>query len=407
MKTQAITKFISDIASNSTYEGIYKITYALVSALPDKAFMEFVEAKGFPEIYDKSIIRRGLKNSFSFRQRSAINSEIKELLSPQCKRKGILRDNLKKRYKYAFPKDQEKVLRCMLFQSTVKERQWAYSKLKTTWSIWGKSFTEDILTIFEKHQDSECANLIVSRMPASIVYKKKDVLAEKIGWQRVFVAIGKEYPETVDLSRLTTNEAVRTIVRLELHEYKKKIEDILYTNILREIEYILSAGELSDVNRLNAHENAFIYLKHVPEEVMRDYYCEYKMGNTGKSYLTHYFRVRPPENQYNIPNKETLSIRDLGGVSLALWAMSRLGMADEIVRFAQYDMATEETIVYTIRDYQDVPFKIETWLFKAYNYILTTVYGELALSENEMTRRFIDSSSNMLKEISEDFTKKN
>lgn len=98
--------------------------------------MKFIEDEGFPEIYDKSLTRRGLNNRFSCRQRIAIKKEIEELLSQQCKRKTVLRDNLKNRYKYAFPKDQEKVLRCMLFQPSVKERQWAYSKLSASWSIW-------------------------------------------------------------------------------------------------------------------------------------------------------------------------------------------------------------------------------------------------------------------------------
>ena len=120
MKTQAITKYISELDNNFNYEGKYKIKYALASTLPDTAFMKFIEDEGFPEIYDNSITRRGLKNRFSCRQRIAIRKEIEELLSPQCKRKTILRDNLKSRYKYAFPKDQEKVLRCMLLQPSVK-----------------------------------------------------------------------------------------------------------------------------------------------------------------------------------------------------------------------------------------------------------------------------------------------
>ena len=116
MRTQAITKYIAELESNSTYEGRYKIKYALASTLPDTAFMQFVEDEGFPEFYDNSITRRGLKNRFSCRQRIAIKKEIEELVSPNCKRKTFLRNNLKKRYKYAFQKDQEKVIRCMLLQ---------------------------------------------------------------------------------------------------------------------------------------------------------------------------------------------------------------------------------------------------------------------------------------------------
>ena len=75
MKTQTITKYIAELENNSTYEGRHKIKYALVSTLPDTAFMKFIEEEGFPEIYDNSITRRGLKNRLSCRQRIAIRLE--------------------------------------------------------------------------------------------------------------------------------------------------------------------------------------------------------------------------------------------------------------------------------------------------------------------------------------------
>ncbi len=43
MKTQAITKFISELDKNTSYEGRLKIKYALASTLPDTAFMRFIE----------------------------------------------------------------------------------------------------------------------------------------------------------------------------------------------------------------------------------------------------------------------------------------------------------------------------------------------------------------------------
>ena len=75
MKTQAITKYISELDNNFKYEGRLKIKYALASTLPDTAFMKFIEDEGFPEIYDNSITRRGLKNRFSCRQRIACHKE--------------------------------------------------------------------------------------------------------------------------------------------------------------------------------------------------------------------------------------------------------------------------------------------------------------------------------------------
>lgn len=399
MKTQAITKYIAELDKNTSYKGRYKIKYALASTLPDTVFMKFIEDEGFPEIYDNSITRRGLKNKFSYRQRIAIKKEIEELLSPQCKRKIILRDNLKSRYKYAFPKDQEKVLRCMLFQPSVKERQWAYSKLSASWSNWGKLFEKDVITIFEKYKDEACANLIVKCMPASFLYDNREELATKVGWRRVMVATGKDYPDTIDLLKLNTNEIIRTIVNLKLSEYRKLIKEILYTNILREIEYIISEGKLTDSHRITEMDNRFQFHQFDSKESRDFYYCEKKWGNTGKAHLAHYFGIRPPDNDFLCYYSTTLSLRDIGGVSLVLWAMGRLEMAEEIVQFSKYDMDTEETIEYSINDCH---IKIESWLFKTYNYLLTAVYGEQPLSDEEMRERFVcHSYGNSMEQLSD------
>src|SRR5574344_1190407 len=401
MKTQEIVKHITELGNNPSYDGRYKIKYALTSTLPDTAFMKFIEDEGFPEIYDKSLTRRGLHNRFSCRQRIAIEKEIKELSSPQCKRKVALKDNLKKRFKYAFPNDQERVLRCMLFQPSIKERQWAYSKLNAEWDKWGELFTDDIITIFERFKDSECATLIVRHLPASYVYENREILASKVGWQRVIAAIGKEYPETIAFSKLNTNEIVRTIVKLRLTKQRGYIEDVLYSNILRKIEYIINAVRCADGDRLTASEGKFQNHHLIPIEERNIIYSENEWGNTGKAHLTYYFGIQQPGSHFC--HVRTVSLRDIGGVSLVLWAMGRLGMAEEIVQFSKYDIDLEEHLEYSIRDCHTVPAKIESWLFKAYNYILTSIYGEQPLSDEELRSRFVGQSSDNGKEqISDD-----
>lgn len=390
MKTQEILKHITELENHPSYDGRYKIKYALSSTLPDTAFMKFIEDEGFPEIYDKSLTRRGLNNRFSCRQRNAIEKEIKELSSPQCKRKVALKDNLKKRFKYAFPKDQEKVLRCMLYQPSIKERQWAYSKMNAAWDKWCELFTDDITTIFGRYKDSECATLIVRHLPASYVYENREILASKVGWQRVFAVIGKDYPETIDFSKLNSNEVVRTIVKLGLTEHRGLVENLLYSNILREIEYVISAGKCADSERLTASEGKFHNHHLVPIEERNIIYSENEWGNTGKAYLTYYFGIQQPSSHFSYGR--TVSLRDIGGVSLILWAMGRLGMAEEIVQFSKYDIDLEEHLAYSIRDCHTVPSKIENWLFKAYNYIRTTRNGEQPLSDDEMVKRFVGQS---------------
>jgi hypothetical protein len=278
----------------------------------------------------------------------------------------------------------------MLYQPSIKERQWAYSKMNAAWDKWCELFTDDITTIFGRYKDSECATLIVRHLPASYVYENREILASKVGWQRVFAVIGKDYPETIDFSKLNSNEVVRTIVKLGLTEHRGLVENLLYSNILREIEYVISAGKCADSERLTASEGKFHNHHLVPIEERNIIYSENEWGNTGKAYLTYYFGIQQPSSHFSYGR--TVSLRDIGGVSLILWAMGRLGMAEEIVQFSKYDIDWEEHLAYSIRDCHTVPSKIENWLFKAYNYIRTTRNGEQPLSDDEMVKRFVGQS---------------
>ena len=265
--------------------------------------------------------------------------------------------------------------------------------MTASWSKWGRLFEENVIAIFEKYKDEACAKLIVKCLPTSCVYNIREELAAKVGWKRVIVAIGKDYPDVIDLSKMNTNEVVRTIANLGLAEYRNMIEDILYANILRELENIASAGKVADSNRVNAIEGKFHNHQLLSIEERAIIYDEKDWGNTGKAHLTYYFGIRPPEYDFDICNVRTISLRDIGGVSLVLWAMGRLGMAEEIIQFSKYDMATEGTLRYRISDCQNVPIMIESWLFKTYNYIRANVYGKQPLSDEEMRKRFLGQSS--------------
>ena len=43
MKTQEILKHITELENHPSYDGRYKIKYALSSTLPDTAFLKFIE----------------------------------------------------------------------------------------------------------------------------------------------------------------------------------------------------------------------------------------------------------------------------------------------------------------------------------------------------------------------------
>ena len=93
---------------------------------------------------------------------------------------------------------------------------------------------------------------------------------------------------------MNSNEIVRTIVKLGLTEQRGYIEDALYSNILREIEYIISAGKCADGDRLTASEGKFHNHHLVPIEERNIIYSEKEWGNTDKAYLTYYFGIQQP-----------------------------------------------------------------------------------------------------------------
>ena len=140
-------------------------------------------------------------------------------------------------------------------------------------------------------------------------------------------------------------------------------------------------------HRITNLDTRFILHQFDSQESRDSFYLEKEWGNTRRGHLTYYFGIRPLND--NCSYGKTLSLRDIAGVSLALWAMGRLGMAEEIIRFSKYDMVTEEHFVYSIRDCPTVPVKIEAWLFKVYNYILSTVYDGHPLTDDEMIVQFV------------------
>ena len=320
MKPTEILRHIEEIETMHSYGGRYKTAYALVCSLPDAELMQYVETHGFPDYLVKLIKRRGLEKQFITRQKSSVSRMIKQLSKPDCTKKTPLREGLKSRFPFVPQTYQRKILHCMLTQGTKKERLWSYTRLN--WH-WDDAFIQPIECCYTEYHEVESASLIVKNFPLDYVYQHHDELAAVAGWGYVIRRLGKEYPELVRKELLTLSEWVRTVTDLRLHEYEKDIEDYIYQTIVSEVE-----------------------------------------------------KLRKQESWYFHQNgdRRFFTLRDLPGVSVAVWSMGQMGMADAILRFQQYDKQFEWYMPEDIpEDKQEEMFY--SWLDDIYNTITAGKLG--------------------------------
>lgn len=320
MKPSEILRHIEDIESLHSYNGRYKTAYALVCSLPDAELMQYVETHGFPDYLVKLIKRRGLEKRFITRQKSSVSRMLKQLSLSDCTKMTLLREGLKTRFPFVPQSYQQEILLCMLAQGTKKDRLWAYTRLG--WH-WDNDYIRSIKHCYMEYHEVESASLIVKNFPVNYVYRHRDELAAVAGWGYVMRRLGKEHPELVRKEMLTPSEWVRTVTDLKLHEYEKDIEDYLYQTIANEVD-----------------------------------------------------KLRNQENWYFHQNgdRRLFTLRDLPGVSVVVWSMGQMGMADAILRFQQYDKQFEWYMTEDIpEDKQEELFY--SWLNDIYNTIAAGKLG--------------------------------
>lgn len=234
----------------------------------------------------------------------------------------LLREGLKKRFPFVPQSYQQMILICMLAQGTKKERLWAYTRLG--WH-WDNAFIQSIERCYIEYHEMASASLIVKNFPVDYVYRHRDELAAIVGLGYVMRRLGKVHPELVRKELLTPSEWIRTVTHLRLHQYENEIEDYLYQAISTEVE------------KLKNHESWYIH----------------RQGD-----------------------RRFFTLRDLPGVSVAVWSMGQMGMVNAIMRFQKYDQRFEWYLPEKIpEDKQEKLFY--SWLNDIYN---TIAVGKLGIS---------------------------
>lgn len=365
---------------------------ALAEALPDQELLDLVEDYYFKKgvspvigknrdgsprysVFIKLIRQRGLDKRLAQRQKKPIERAMTELSAEGCKRKMLLREQLKNRYVVASESDRKKILRFMLQQPTKKERQWAYARINGNWD---ETYRDDIATAFEEKLDNDTAIIIMNHFPAEFIHRHRKRLAAVVGLAWVYKRIGKEYSDNIDVESIPLlSEKVSVIARLGLTDYAGYLESLLYETIAAEVEYILTWGgsscfdESFDWSAYDGHSGWNDFVNPEWHSYVKDWedVCGF--------YLPRYFGLK--DSLYMANN---LSLYSFSGVGKIIWAMGKLGMADAIVRFSKINHGLRRGFSYHDEFCRNhVPYNVLAWLREIYAQINMGMLGWELLPE--------------------------
>ena len=365
---EALKEF-EKLYDEKSYYDFLKFRHQLICCLPEKDLFELLDTMLYNQKYVALLLKpNSLEKRFAQHQSRKASCVIAQLKKPDCKGKMLLRKQLKLRFLYTTPKSRKEIISFMLEQPTKKEREWAYAKLK---SDWDSTFLGKCYSLFEKYKDEKCADLLLKHAPHSFIYAHRDEISEKVGPYMVIRTIGRKYPDAVDLDALDANAKLRAIANLRLTDRRHEVENMLYSNIIAEIEYAWSAGKIKSPNQferpwVNYGFRQGKYRTIVSDDVFEQSFnekpdWELPWGKSELGQLPYYFRIpdEPDEKLLNFPNY--LSLMSINGTGLGLWAMGKLGMSNEILRFAKLNKELEIQLTYT---HDEIPFQIDDWLYK-------------------------------------------
>lgn len=362
------------IFDKGQFEDYYKLRFQMLFSLPDKEFMEELDLGLFKSDFIAQVIkRRGLEKKFAQFHNQLATSEIAELQKPDCNQKHRLKTSLKRRFQYVTPKYKREILDCMLGQPTKTEREWACQKLRKNWDPY---FTEKCMELFERHHEFNCALLVLERLPHPYIYENRKKLSEILGILKVIYVLGNEYPDILEFDKLTAGEKLRAIVNLNLVDRCNEVEKMLYDNLTAEIEYILSAGKIKSRHQITIDTHNTItwgkantgeetdYFESLFDRDMDFYMLDNYWNSVPLGHLAYYFNFPTPDESFDGCSK-TLTLLSINGTYLCLWAMGKLGMTQEILRFAKIDKKLQVKIYSCF--HEEIPTLIDDWLFKILN----------------------------------------
>lgn len=396
MNTAEIKKQILSLWFDKDFADGKSVANSLARTLPDKDLLDIVEdyffAKGqrmmWIDAKDGTLkynhfidiaMKRGLAHRLALRQKKPIERLIEELSSTDCKRKLALREQLRNRYCLASETDKRKILLFMLNQPTKTERIWAYSRVK---KMWDEVYRESVARVFEKYGDFDVVPLIMKHFPADYIFRHREKLAELSDWAWVYKRIGKDYPQAVNLERLSPSSKLRVIESLKLTDCSAEVENILYRSIAAEVAALLTWGEVPGDDEQFAMERVKTPYKYY--EICfcfkEDYYYDDTWVKQPGYYFPRYFNFKGVEDYfYGFVYTKRLSLLDFTGVRTTLWVMGQIGMTEAIMRFSEIDKELSEVFEYDTES--TVPRMVFDWLLRVYDNVNVKRLGWGPLSD--------------------------
>lgn len=393
MNTAEIKKQILSLWLDKDFADGKSVANSLARTLPDKDLLDLVEDYCFargqrmmwidPKDGDLKFIyfvdvamKRGLAQRLAQRQKKPIERLIEELSSTNCKRKLALREQLRNRYCLASESDKRKILLFMLNQPTKTERIWAYSRVK---KMWDEVYRESVARVFEKYGDFDVVPLIMRHFPTDYIFRHREKLAELSDWAWVYKRIGKDYPQEVNLERLSPSSKLRVIESLKLTDCSAEVEDMLYRSIAAEVAALLTWGEVSrDDEQFDLEKSKTPYRYYELCFYVDHYSGDHWVKQPGY-YFPMYFNFKGVEDFYGFVYTERLSLLDFTGVRMTLWVMGQIGMTEAIMRFSEIDKELSEVFEYDTES--TVPRMVFDWLLRVYDNVNVKRLGWGPLSD--------------------------
>ena len=370
----------------------YAIAGALINTLSDEELLNETIQHEFKKIYLTVVRHRKLERRLAIRLHNRMKKYIVELESQECKRKVYLRKTLINMFEFVSKNDKKTILFLMLTQ-TKNERIWACRAIKRNWD---PSFEKSIVETFVKFSEEEAAKVIMYHCQPSRIYQLRESLSMCVNPSWIIRRLWEDFPDMRRLKQLPKAEFVRTVLALNLDEYKEELESILYRQIAAEVAYMLTRGldnrledrlfdgaENNESNRIRLEQYFDIY-----NTQKLDSSWGYSSVIAPSQFILYYFRHA---RSRNFIAKDFWSLFSFRGVDLLIWAMGRMGLTDAILRFQVLNRKLTAKCPSEVE--RIVAEYLIDWLQIVYKHVNVDVFHEPPLSKNfiqEVTLRPVD-----------------
>lgn len=286
---------------------------ALVSTLKPKELMELQKKLkrtssrwnvGF-DLYNEA---EKVLGSNKPKKNETISCLLKQFTDKKSGKVASSRVKLKDRFAQQDFLSQRKIIKAFLFGSKL-DREWAYGRLKCNWDNF---FSNDIKTLWEQYHDAECKLIVIRFLPTDYILENLSLLDSDENYSWLCTRLINLPQFQLDKDRLSKCPHIFWSGEIEylyiLAKSKSHIEEgeatrILFESIASTISYEKVPGDVTTISGRYSPEKKFDLVGVVDGFI--------------------------PTTKW------------LQGVQRVVWCMGKLGLADELIAFEEWDKGVQ------------------------------------------------------------------